>query len=212
MAKPKRVIKIGLTGSYAMGKSTAAGLLRAGGVPVHDADAAVHALLAKGGKGVAKVAQHFPHALTEDSSIDRKKLGDTVFADSQKRVLLESLVHPLVQDMRAAWLASQQKHASNKAQMLLVVFDIPLLFETGKEVLCDYVAVVSAPAWVQKTRALARPNMTANRFTAILNRQLADSEKRQRADYILPSQFGMLASTWYIDRMLADIRLREGHA
>ena len=201
-----RITIIGLTGSYAMGKTTAAGIFRVRGIPVHDADQAVHQLLGPGGGAVATVAQHFPQTLMADNnSIDRRKLGDAVFADDNKRQLLESLLHPLVQEARSRWLQAFPP-ASDSPPRQLAVFDIPLLFETGKEAMCDYVVVVSAPDWVQQKRATAR-GLDEARLAAILARQLADSEKRKRADYIIPTQFGITTSTWYIDRLLADIRL-----
>lgn len=210
----KRVIIIGLTGSYAMGKSTASAMFQQRGIAVHDADATVHALLAAGGEGVAAVAQHFPQTLIQGGEegvnknrIDRKKLGAEVFADQAKRETLESILHPLVQAKRLAWLDAIKKSESGNAYPLLVVFDIPLLLETGKESLCDYVIVVSAPKWVQEKRALARDGMNRPRLKNILQRQMADADKRRRADYIIPTQFGITASAWYIDRILADIRL-----
>lgn len=206
-----KVIIIGLTGSYAMGKSTASAMFQQRGIPVHDADATVHALLAAGGEGVEAVAQHFPQTLVHNGasnkSIDRKKLGVEVFADQAKRETLESIVHPLVQAKRLAWLDAIKKSESPNTHPLLVVFDIPLLLETGKESLCDYIVVVSAPKWVQEKRALARDGMDLSRLKNILLRQMADADKQKRADYIIPTQFGITASAWYIDRILADIRL-----
>ena len=196
-------IKLGLTGSYAMGKSTIADMFAARGVAVHDADRAVHALLAEGGDGVVAVGQHFPETVIKSGGIDRKKLGSIVFADEAKREILESVLHPLVQTHRMAWLDSVSPTKR------LVMFDIPLLFETGKQVLCDYTIVVSAPEWVQTKRALAREGMDATRLQQILARQMPDGEKRVLADYIIPTQFGISASAWYIVRVLADIGLRS---
>ena len=215
--RDKRAIIIGLTGSYAMGKTTAAGLFRDRGVSVHDADGAVHQLLGPGGKAVAAVAQHFPTTLLSDNSIDRRKLGDAGFADDNKRALLESILHPLVQERRQRWLQalhsarekSDGQSADSTNTLPIAVFDVPLLFETGKETMCDYTVVVSAPLWVQKKRARLR-GISDERLAAILARQMSDAEKRQRADYIIPTQFGTLASAWYIDRLLGDIRLAAG--
>ena len=168
---------IGLTGGIGMGKSTAAAILKSFGLPVHNADHAVHALLKKGGKGVKPVAKHFPDAL-KNGAIDRKKLGAMVFGQPVKLKKLEKILHPLVHDAEYAFL---KKSKNNMA----VVLEIPLLFETRAEKRCDFVVCVSAPPHVQKKRVLARKGMTPARFKSILARQMPDKEKRQRADYVV---------------------------
>ena len=178
------MVILGLTGSVGMGKSTAAAMLRRLGVPVHEADAAVHRLLAPGGAAVGPIAEAFPGAV-EKGAVDRKRLGDLVFRDPAARTRLEAILHPLVRRATRAFLARQAR-----AQAPLVALDIPLLFETGGEALCDAVLVVSAPPAVQAARVLARPGMTEEKFRGILAAQLSDAEKRRRADFVVPTGLG----------------------
>ena len=197
------MIRLGLTGSIAMGKTTAAELLRQQGVPVHDSDAVVHRLLASGGEAVAPVLALFPDADDGEGGINRKILGAQIFHDDDKRHQLEAIIHPLVRHDRESWadLMDDEDHP-------IIVYDIPLLFETGAQNYCDYVAVISAPEWLQKTRALERPGMTKDRLEGILSAQISDTQKRQLADYVIPSGFGLSVSKWYIARMVRDILLR----
>jgi dephospho-CoA kinase len=181
------MIILGLTGSIGMGKTTAAKMLRDIGVPVHCSDDAVHDALNKGGKAVSAVSQAFPAAYDKKSdSIDRKKLGKIVFEDDKKRAALEAILHPLVRESQDAFIKEQKKHGTS-----IVCLDIPLLYETGAEARTDYVMVVSAPKAVQKQRVLARPDMTEDKFEAILKTQLSDKEKRKRADFVIPTGVGM---------------------
>ncbi len=178
------MLVLGLTGSIAMGKSTAAGMFRRLGVPVHDSDAAVHRLLGPGGQAVARVDAVFP-GTDAGGFIDHGELAKRVFGDNQALTRLESLLHPLVeadQDRFLAWAARWRKR--------VVVLDVPLLYETGMDHRCDRVAVVSAPAFLQAQRALARPGMTGDRLKAILSRQVPDAEKRRRADFVIPTGLG----------------------
>ena len=180
------MVILGLTGSIAMGKSTAARMLRRRlGVPVHDSDAAVHALLAEGGAAVPLVARAFP-GVVRDGAVDRRALGAVVFSDPQALRTLESLLHPMVSARSLAFL----KHRA-RARNPLVVLDIPLLFETGGERRCDATIVVSAPALVQRQRVLARPGMTPAKLAGILARQMPDCEKRRRADFVVPTGLGL---------------------
>lgn len=174
------MIIIGLTGSVGMGKSTVARMCRQLGLPVFDADAVVHALLAPRGKAVAAVARHWPEALKADGGIDRQRLGQTVFADPKARERIEGILHPLVRLARQRFL---QHH--HRARSRAVVLDIPLLFETGQDRVCDLVLVVSAPAFLQRQRVLRRPGMTVDRFRRILAAQMPDHEKRHRAGAVL---------------------------
>lgn len=175
------MIVAGLTGSIGMGKSNAAMVLRHLHVPVHDADAAVHKLLGPGGRAVRKVAELFPEALKGDR-IDRKILGDRVFGDTAALRSLEAILHPMVrQSSRAFALAAARRGAR------LIVLDIPLLYENRGEKTVDVVIVVSAPPQIQRQRVLARRGMTEQKFRAILARQVPDSEKRRRADYVVRS-------------------------
>jgi len=178
------MVVLGLTGSIAMGKSTAAGMFRRLGIPVFDADGAVHGLLARGGAGVAPVAAVFPGTMRE-AAIDRDAVAAKVFGDAEALHRLESVLHPLVRREQTNFL---ETHA--RRQTSLVVLDIPLLFETGGDQACDRVAVVSAPAFLQLQRMMARPGMTRDRAAAVLSRQMPDMEKRRRADFIIPSGLG----------------------
>lgn len=171
------MIRIGLTGSIGMGKSAVAGMFRRAGVPVFDADAAVHALQGRGGALVAAIEAHFP-GTTSDAGVDRQKLGAAVLGNPEALRRLERIVHPAVGRLRARWLL---RHRTRR----LVVLDIPLLFETRGQRSVDLVVVVSAPAWVQRRRVLARPGMTPAKFRRILALQTPDAEKRRRADIVI---------------------------
>ncbi|WP_417626661.1 dephospho-CoA kinase [Pararhodobacter aggregans] len=168
---------LGLTGSIGMGKSTTTGFFREAGVPVWDADAAVHALYAKGGPAAAPIGALHPAAV-RDGAIDRAALRDWIAADASALKRIEGVVHPLVGQSRADFIAA---HADKP----LVVVDVPLLFETGGERYVDRILVVSAPADVQRARVLARPGMTEAHFQTILSKQMPDAEKRARADHII---------------------------
>jgi len=171
---------LGLTGSIGMGKSTAGRLLRGLGVPVHDADETVHALLGPGGAAVAAVAAAFPDAVANGVGIDRRKLGARVFGDAAALRRLEAILHPAARAVARRFLRQQARR-----RRPLVVLDIPLLFETGGEGLCHAVAVVTAPAFVQRARVMARPGMSAARLATIQARQMPDRDKRRRADYVV---------------------------
>jgi len=175
---------LGLTGGIAMGKSTAARQLRRLGLPLHDADAAVHRLYARGGPAVPAIAARFPAAVVE-GRVDRQVLGRLVFGRPDELRALERILHPLVRQATRRFLRTQALRRRR-----LVVLDIPLLFETGGERLCDAVVVVSAPGFLQRQRALRRPGMTAEKLDAILARQTPDREKRRRADHVVPSGLG----------------------
>jgi dephospho-CoA kinase len=170
---------VGLTGSIGMGKSTAAAMLRRLGLPVHDADAAVHRLMARGGAAVEAVAAAFP-GVERAGVIDRKLLAAKVLGDPAALKRLEAILHPLVRHETRRFLALQAR-----LRRPLAVLDIPLLYETGGEDRCDVVIVVSAPAFIQRARVLSRPGMSEARFRAILQRQLPDAEKRRRADFVV---------------------------
>jgi len=173
------MITLGLTGSIGMGKSTVAAMFEAEGVPVFDADAMVHHLQGPGGALVAAIEAEFPDTTTE-LGVDRTLLRDAVLADDAAFARLEALVHPAVAEAREAFLAAN-------AAAPLVVLDVPLLFEAGGWRHVDKIAVVSAPPEIQRARVLARPGMTAERFDAIVARQMPDAEKRSRADFVIPT-------------------------
>ena len=176
MSKP---FILGLTGSIGMGKSAVAAMFRGLGVPLFDADAAVHELQGPGGACLAPIERAFP-GTTGPQGVDRQKLGAAVFGDPDKLKLLEQIVHPEVAEMRRAFLA-------DNAQAPLIVFDIPLLYEKSGQHGLDAVLVVSASAAQQRERVLARPGMTEEKFERILALQVPDAEKRARADYVIDS-------------------------
>jgi dephospho-CoA kinase len=168
-----------LTGSLGMGKSRTASFFAEAGVPVHDSDAAVHALYE--GEGVPLIESAFPGA-TSGGKVDRAKLAAMVLGDAAAIARLEAIVHPLVGKVRDKFLADAQARGAP-----VVVLDVPLLFETGGERGCDAVIVVSAPPEMQRRRALERPGMTEEKFAALLAKQMPDAEKRRRADFIVDS-------------------------
>ncbi|MGE0211692.1 MAG: dephospho-CoA kinase [Parvibaculaceae bacterium] len=175
---------VGLTGSIAMGKSETAKMFRRLGVPVLDADAVVHALYAKGGEAVPLIAARFPDAVV-DAAVDRQRLSSVVVGDEQAMRDLEGIVHPLVRAREKEFL----EHARKEGRRL-VLLDIPLLYETGRDGEMDAVVVVTAPEPVQIERALKRPGMTREKLSAILARQLPDSEKRRRAHHVIDTGAG----------------------
>ena len=176
---------IGLTGSIAMGKSETARLFAELGVPVFDSDQAVHALYAKNGAAVEPIRAAFPLAVIDDA-VDRKALSQILMREPDRLADIEAIVHPLVRRAQAHFL---DRHRATGARFVLL--DIPLLFETKRESEVDVVVVVSAPADIQRARALARPGMTAEKLDTILARQMPDAEKRQRADFIVDSSKGL---------------------
>ncbi len=173
------MIRLGLTGSIGMGKSTIAGMFRDEGIAVWDADEAVHRLYATSPVVSQRLTEAFGDVVT-NGQIDRAKLSAALKTVDHGFDRLNAIVHPMVVEDRKAFIdAEDRRHAE------LVVVDIPLLFETGAEAYLDYVLVVSAPAEVQKTRVMARPGMTEDKFAAILGRQMPDAEKRKRAHFII---------------------------
>jgi dephospho-CoA kinase len=175
--------RLGLTGSIGMGKSTTAAMFAEAGVPVYDADAAVHTLYA--GEAAPLIEVDFPGTV-RDGIVDRTRLGAAVIGKPDHMARLEQIVHPLVRAREQAFLA---KAAASGHR--LIVLDIPLLFETKGEARVDAVVVVSAPATIQRARVLARPGMTEERFAAILARQMPDDEKRRRAHFVVDTGRGL---------------------
>lgn len=197
---------LGLTGSIGMGKSTAAAMLRRLGVPVHDADATVHALFAPGGKAVAPVAAAFPGVVGADGAVDRIALGAQVFGDDVALKRLEAIVHPLVRAAEREFLARHRRYHTP-----VVVLDIPLLFETQGEARCDLVAVVSAPAFLQAARVLARPGMTRARLDAVLAKQMPDRQKRHLADVVIPTGLGKVPALKRLKALVQKLRACRPH-
>jgi len=188
---------LGLTGSIAMGKSTVARMFAEAGVPVFDADAAVHAMQGPGGALVAPIEAAFP-GMTGPEGLRRQELGALVFGDKAALALLEEIVHPAVARMRQEFL---QLHGSSPA----VVFDIPLLFEKGGAELVDAVAVVSAPYAVQRARVLSRPGMTQDKFERIIALQVPDAEKRERADFVIDTSGNLDATRVQVSAIVRQL-------
>ncbi|MEP4378080.1 MAG: dephospho-CoA kinase [Alphaproteobacteria bacterium] len=198
------MIVLGLTGSIGMGKSTAADMLRVMGVPVHDADATVHALFARDRDMRAAIAARFPYAVADpagEGGVDRQALGAAVFGNAAARRDLEAIIHPRV---RAATEGFLRLHRRQRRP--LVVLDIPLLYETGGEDRVDGVIVVSAPAWLQRRRVMVRPGMDGERFAGILASQMPDREKRARADFVVETGLGKAYTFRRLKRIVMAIR------
>jgi len=199
------MIIIGLTGSVASGKSTVAGWLSEQQIAVHDADAAVHQLLAANGAAVTPiVAQFGDDVLTDEGSIDRKKLGNHVFAYPQDRKILESILHPMVRQHRDTFLDHNRTRGA-----AMVVLDVPLLFETGGDDLCDYVIVVYASDHTIKQRALDRPGMTGEKLAGILANQMPADEKKKRADLALNTDLDRDVTRQQLFAWLDDLSRRH---
>ncbi|MDG2529803.1 dephospho-CoA kinase [Caulobacter endophyticus] len=194
------MIILGLTGSIGMGKSTTAKMFEAEGAPVYDSDAAVHALYSVGGAAVAPVEAAFPGVVV-DGAIDRARLSAQVVGDPEALEKLEAIVHPLVGAHRIGFFEKAQGAGHD-----IVVLDVPLLYETGGQKNVHKVVVVSAPADVQRQRVLARPGMTAEKFEAILARQLPDAEKRARADFVVDTGKGLDAARDQVRDILTLLR------
>lgn len=195
---------LGLTGSVGMGKSVTAKMFAEEGVPVSDADAVVHRLYE--GEAVAPIEAAFPGS-TAGGKVDRVKLGERVIGNAEAMRRLEAIVHPLVAEVRDAFLAEAERSGAPVA-----VLDIPLLYETGGERLCDAVVVVSAPPELQRERVLARPGMTEAKFAAILAKQMPDAEKRARADFVVDTSRGLEPAAAQVRDILARVRKMLGKA
>jgi dephospho-CoA kinase len=194
----KTMIILGLTGSIGMGKTVAANTFRRFGIPVHDADQTVHDLMAPGGKAFAKIAEGFPDVI-ENSTINRKRLGDQVFADTEALKRLESILHPLVGENKNKFLSLSARRRCSQ-----VVLDVPLLFETDGQKKCDAVITVSAPSFVQRARVLARPGMTEQKFASILAKQVPDREKCRKSDFVVQTGNGRLESLSAIRKIITE--------
>ena len=195
------MIVIGLTGSIGMGKSTVAAMLRDAGVPVFDADAEVRAMQGAGGAALAAIEAAFP-GTTGTQGLDRLALGQAVFGDAQALGRLEAIIHPMVRDAQARFMAEN-------ADAPIVAVDVPLLFEKGGWREVDATMVVSAPPEAQRTRVLARPGMTPEKFERIVAAQMPDAEKRARADFVVDTG-GSLAETRAAVRRIVDCLKEHG--
>ena len=190
---------IGLTGGIGMGKSETAKLFAQEGVAVHDADAAITRLYARGGNAVEAIAETFPGTVKK-GAVDRQALSARVVKDPAALARLEQLVHPLVARDRQDFLRD------TKAP--IVLFDIPLLFEIGADKEMDAVVVTSAPEEVRRARVLARPGMTAEKFESLKARQMDDAQKRQQAHYVVMTDKGLDHAREQVKMILADIRAK----
>lgn len=195
------MIVIGLTGSIGMGKSTIAAQCTQLGAKTLNSDDVVHRLMQPDGRAYAPIARLFPDAV-KDGKIDRKILGSMVFPDAEKLRALEQILHPLVKE-------AEKKFAQNMKLkgVRIVVFDIPLLFETGGDNWMDMTLVATAPYFIQKRRVLARKNMTPEKFREILKKQMPDSQKRRRADFVVQTGLGKAASMRQIKIMFRMLGL-----
>lgn len=193
------MIKLGLTGSIGMGKSTTAAMFKEAGAAVFDADAAVHTLYAKGGAAVPIIRAVFPDAV-KNGMVVRERLAVYLHSDPLHFQVLESFIHPLVGDMRA--IAIEKAKAEG---LKLIVFDVPLLFETGGDKRVDKTVVVSASAKTQQHRVMSRAGMSKEKFNSILSRQMPDSEKRVRADYIIMTDKGLDFARKQVQTIMTDL-------
>jgi dephospho-CoA kinase len=193
---------LALTGSIGMGKSTVAKMFAARGIPVFDADATVRRLQGPGGALISQIEERFPGTTGEDG-VDRNALGAAVFGRPEELAALEAIVHPAVHHERTRFIV---EHGDAPA----LLFDIPLLFESGGDRMFDEVIVVSAPAEVQRQRVLARPGMSPSKLDHILSRQLPDSEKRAGADHVIDTSGSLADTEAQVDAILAGLGLSPG--
>lgn len=194
------MIRLGLTGSIGMGKSTTADMFRARGVPVIDADAIVHALYR--GEAVGPIEAAFP-GTTVDGVVDRARLAAQLAKDPEGFKTLEAIVHPMVWQKEREALDRYRDQGAD-----IVVLDIPLLFENGAESRVDRIVVVTADEAAQKARVMARSGMTEEKFRMILSRQMPDAEKRRRADFIIDTGLGMDHARQRVDEILEQLRAK----
>jgi dephospho-CoA kinase len=198
------MLKIGLTGSIGMGKTTVAKMFAARGIPVFDADAAVHQLYAHGGAAVAPVGAAFPGAV-KDGAIDRPALSALVVGKPAEIKKLEAIVHPLVARLREDFLSQAEQRGE-----AMVVLEIQMLLEGGSAKTLDAIVVVSAPEAMQRDRALARPGMSEEKLAGILSNQMPDAEKRVRADYIIDTGVSLAETEQQVEALIATLRQKAG--
>lgn len=199
MAENKMPLMVGLTGSIGMGKTETARMFARLGIPVYDADAAVHRLYEKGGAAVPEIAKLFPDSI-KDGRVDRAVVTKHVTADKEAFKALEQLVHPLVAREQRMFLKEAQAKGAE-----LVVLDIPLLFEAGGHARVDAIVVVSAPDHIQRERVLARPGMTPDKLDHILSRQMPDAEKRAKAHFVVETDKGLDHAFEQVKSIVAEL-------
>ena len=195
-------LHIALTGSIGMGKSTVAAMFADAGIPLFDADAEVRRLQGKGGALVEAIGRRFPGGV-RDGAVDREALAALVLGKPDELAALEAIVHPAVQ-------AARERFIADHAGAAILLFEIPLLFETGSETAYDKIVVVSAPADVQRQRALARPGMTPEKFAAILERQMPDADKRAQADFVVDTGTDLSTTEARVRDIIACLGLEPG--
>lgn len=196
------MIVIGLTGSIGMGKTTTAKMFAEEGCPVFDADAAVHSLYSEGGKAVKLIKAVFPDAIKQ-GAIDRAVLGKHMRDDPLNLKVLESFIHPWVSEMRTDFIEAAKAQGAD-----IIVFDVPLLFETGGHKSVDYVIVVFAEAEIQKKRVMARSGMIEALFDMLVSRQMPDEEKRRRADFVLSTDVSLSHTRNQVQSLLNELRVK----
>ncbi len=196
------MIKLAITGSIGMGKTTTAKLFEKQGIPMFDADQAVHDLYTKNQAAIAAIAAKFPKAI-QNNVVNRDALSAHLAKHPDDFPKLEEIIHPLILAQREIWTQQQDKNGE-----LIILFDIPLLFETGGAAFVDYCIVVSAPSSVQKKRVLARAGMHEQKFEQIVSRQMPDAQKRENADYIIHTDTGFTDASLQVKAVLRHIRTR----
>ncbi|MCW0233088.1 MAG: dephospho-CoA kinase [Ferrovibrio sp.] len=200
------MLKIGLTGSIGMGKTTVAKMFAARGIPVFDADAAVHTLYERGGAAVDPVGEAFPGSL-HDGAVDRAALSRLVVGKPAEIKRLEAIVHPLVAGLREAFLRAAEQRGEP-----MVVLEIQMLLEGSSARNLDVIVVVSAPEAMQRDRALARPGMSAEKLAGILSNQMPDAEKRARADYVIDTGVSLAETEKQVEALIATLRHKAGNS
>jgi len=201
------MIVLGLTGSIAMGKSTIGAMMGTMNIPVHEADAAVHKLLKKDSQARPAIASAFPYFEYPEiynrktGEINRPAFGELIFNDDKNREILESILHPLVRKSQMEFIREYTLKGVD-----IVCLDIPLLFETGADQRVDYIITVSAPYFIQRERVLDRPNMSEEKFHAILERQMPDAEKCRRSDYVIKTGIGRAPAMQSLKTIITEIR------
>ena len=196
------MITLALTGSIGMGKSTVAAMFADAGIPLFDADATVREMQGPGGRLVPMIESRFP-GTTRDGAVDRDALSAVVLGDRDELAALEAIVHPAVHHERTRFIV-------NHGDAPALLFDIPLLFETGGDAAFDQVIVVSASAEMQRERVLSRPGMTARKFDQILARQMPDAEKRASADFVIDTSGSLDATRGQVEKILACLGIGAG--
>lgn len=199
----ERPLTVGLTGSIGMGKTETARMFVKLGIPVYDADAAVARLYGVGGRAVPVLEEAFP-GVVKDGRVDRDELSKRVVGNEMETRRLQSIVYPLMSAERQSFLDDARAMAAD-----IVVFDIPLLFETGGHTNMDAVVVCSAPSHVQRARVLARPGMTEDKFQYLLSRQMADEEKRTKAHFVVVTDRGLDHAFEQVKMIVTELRARK---